>query len=55
MRFTTLLIVLIAGAASAKTPPPTFTVCASGCDFPMIQDAVAAAVSGAMIEVGPGI
>ena len=38
----------------AKTPPPTFTVCASGCDFPMIQDAVAAAVSGATIEVGPG-
>src|SRR5262249_374020 len=42
LRLTTLLLVLIAGAASAKTLPPTFTVCASGCDFPMIQDAVAA-------------
>ena len=54
LRLTTLLLVLIAAAASAKTLPPTFTVCASGCDFPMIQDAVAAAVSGATIEVGPG-
>src|SRR5262249_4530973 len=54
VRLTTLLVVLIAGAASAETPPPTFTVCSSGCDFSMIQDAVAAAVSGATIEVGPG-
>ena len=54
MRLTTLMMVLIAGAASAKTPPPTFTVCASGCDFSMIQDAVAAAVPGTTIDVGPG-
>ena len=54
MRLATLLTILIAGAASAKTPPPTFTVCASGCDFSMIQDAVAAAVSGTTIDVGPG-
>jgi pectin methylesterase-like acyl-CoA thioesterase len=53
MRLTTLMMILIAGTASAKTPP-TFTVCASGCDFSMIQDAVAAAVSGTTIDVGPG-
>ena len=54
MRLTTLLMILIAGAAFAKTPPPTFTVCASGCDFSMIQDAVNAAVSGTTITVGSG-
>ncbi len=32
MKLATLLIVLIAAGAVAKTPPPTFTVCASGCD-----------------------
>lgn len=54
MKLATPLIVLITGGALAKTPPPTFTVCASGCDFSMIQDAVAAAVSGTTIDVGPG-
>ena len=41
MKLATPLIVLITGGALAKTPPPTFTVCTSGCDFSMIQDAVA--------------
>src|SRR5262245_50974771 len=54
MRFATFLMILIAAGAWAKTPPPPITVCASGCDFSMIQDAVAAAVSGATIEVGSG-
>src|SRR5262245_42041666 len=54
MRFATFLMILIAAGASAKTTPPPITVCASGCDFSMIQDAVAAAVSGTTIDVGPG-
>jgi hypothetical protein len=54
MRFATLLAILLAGGASAGAPPPPITVCASGCDFSMIQDAVAAAVSGTTIDVGPG-
>jgi hypothetical protein len=36
MKVATLPMILIAAGASAKTSPPSVTVCPVGCDFPTI-------------------
>jgi len=54
MKVATLLMILIAAGAQAKTPPPSVTVCPVGCDFPTIQNAVDAAVSGTTILLRVG-
>jgi len=47
---------LVVASLPAPTPaatlePATYTVCASGCDFVLLQDAMDAAASGAIIEL----
>src|SRR5262249_2556532 len=50
----TLCTSAFAGRDVAAATPPPITVCAAGCQFSMIQDAVNAAVSGTTINVGAG-
>jgi hypothetical protein len=46
--------VVTARAAGAPTPATTVTVCATGCTYTTISDAVAAASSGEVIDVAAG-
>jgi pectin methylesterase-like acyl-CoA thioesterase len=49
-----LAAIAVLGAAPAASGAATRTVCASGCDYPTIGAAVAAANPGDTIDVGAG-